>query len=168
VVAGVGDDPARDEDNPATHRDAAGVEEVRAHVQQGVDVVEARRVKAVNLIGDRCSEWEIRRHKYSSRGRKQSKNIGDNDLGSIVINTWNRYIQHSDFKTIGKMTERYRLKRARGTGQSNGKYISERLKDSEKNCVKAMFQNKVSNPREKEVEIYVYLLKIETRGIYAR
>ncbi len=33
-----------------------------------------------------------------------------------------------------------------------------------------MFENKVSNPREKEVEIYVrvYLLKIETRGIYAR
>ena len=52
VVAGVGDHSARDQDHAAAHRDPAGVEEVRAHVQQRVDVVEARGVETVDFVAN--------------------------------------------------------------------------------------------------------------------
>ena len=52
MVAGVGDHSARDQDHAAAHRDPAGVEEVRAHVQQRVNVVEARGVETVDFVAN--------------------------------------------------------------------------------------------------------------------
>ena len=50
VIAGVGDDPARNHEDPRPHRDPGGVEEGGPGVQQAVDIVEPRRVEIINRI----------------------------------------------------------------------------------------------------------------------